>query len=346
MKLGFIGAGVVGTALSIALSRQGHRVVAVGSRSMASAERLAAQLPGCEVRSPQGVADAADLTFVTTPDDAVAAVVRALRWRSGSAVVHCSGAASTDILEPARLDGAFVGTFHPLQTFASPEQALRNLPGTTFALEADEPLLSQLSQLATDLGGTWVRLRTEDKVLYHAAAVMASNYLVTLVKLATDLWQELGVDAPEATGALLPLLRGTLANLERVGLPGCLTGPISRGDLGTIERHQDALAAVSPEILEAYRLLGRQTIPIALAKRSIAEPRARELRTMLEGRSPAALPARRLAAAPVARSVHPTTRGRRDETWLKDGDGELAGRASSAPPGPRVERRSTAKQAG
>jgi len=286
MRLGFIGAGVVGTALSTALAARGYPVVAVGSRTPASAERLAARLPACRAVSPQEVADSAELVFVTTPDDALAGVVRSLSWREGQAVVHCSGAASTDVLDPARAAGAQVGGFHPLQTFASPEQAIANLPGTTFALEAEEPLLGQLAALARALGGTSVRLRAEDKVLYHAAAVFASNYLVTIVKLATDLWREFGVDSPEATRALLPLLRGTLNNVERVGLPGCLTGPIARGDVGTVRRHIAALETSAPAILETYRLLGRQAIPIGVDKGTLDPARAEELGRVLGERLP------------------------------------------------------------
>jgi len=285
MKLGFVGAGVVGTALSVSLAAKGYSVVAVGSRTRASAERLAERLPGCRALSLQEVADEADLVFVTTPDDAIAGVVADLRWHAGQAVVHCSGAASTDVLAPARSAGAIVGGFHPLQTFASPEQAIQNLPGTTFALEAEPPLLDHLATLATALGGTWVRLRPEDKVLYHAAAVFASNYLVTLVKLATDLWREFGVETPEATRALLPLLQGTLNNLGRVGLPRCLTGPIARGDVGTVRRHLAALEKSVPGMLETYRRLGCETIQIGVAKGTLDPARAEELGRLLGERT-------------------------------------------------------------
>jgi predicted short-subunit dehydrogenase-like oxidoreductase (DUF2520 family) len=118
-------------------------------------------------------------------------------------------------------------------------------------------------------------------VLYHAAAVFACNYLVTLMKMATDLWQTFGVSTPEATRALLPLLRGTLNNLENIGLPNCLTGPIARGDLGTINRHLEALEQSAPALLPTYRDLGLQTIPIALGKGKIDSKRAEEMRQLL-----------------------------------------------------------------
>lgn len=280
--IGFIGAGITGTALAVRLSGSGYRVIAVSSRTRTSAQRLAEAVSGCQVYDDgQGVADASQLVFVTTPDDVIVPVVAAIRWHSGQSVVHCNGAASTDILEPARSLGAHVGAFHPLQTFASVSHAVDNMPGSTLAIEAEEPLLTILKGMASALEGNWVVLDAGDKVLYHVAAVIACNYLYTLTKLSTDLWQTFGVTTSQATHALLPLLRGTLNNLENVGLPQCLTGPIARGDLGTIGNHLAALEKRAPGLLTTYRELGLQTIPIASAKGTIDEGRAEEMRALL-----------------------------------------------------------------
>ncbi|MFH1031523.1 MAG: DUF2520 domain-containing protein [Chloroflexota bacterium] len=283
IKLGFIGAGTVGTALATRLSEKGYPVVAVSSRSYTSAEKLAQSIKDCHVLSSgQAVADAADLIFITTPDDAIAPVVSQIEWRSRKNVVHCSGADSTETLKFAKSLGAQVGAFHPLQTFASIKQAIDNLPGSTFAIEADEPLLTFLKDMATSLGGHWIVLKAEDKVIYHTAAVIACNYLVTLVKLATDLWQNFNVPRQEAVRALMPLLQGTLNNIANVGIPQCLTGPIARGDIGTIKKHINALERVAPTMLTTYRELGRQTIPIALGKGRIDEQRVKELEAILK----------------------------------------------------------------
>lgn len=282
--IGFIGAGTVGTALAVRLAEKGYAVVAVASRTRRSAERLAAQVRGCAVYdTAQQAADAAEMLFITTSDDAIALVARQVQWRPGHKVVHCSGADSVNILDSAARAGAQVGGFHPLQTFASVAYAIENIPGSTFAVEAEEPLLGELQQMALDLGGRWVRINAADKVLYHAAAVMACNYLVTLVKLATDLWQTFGVPPEEATRALLPLVRGTINNLENVGLPNCLTGPVARGDAGTVAKHLAALSARAPELLAIYRDLGLLTIPIAVAKGRIGEAQAERLRDTLTG---------------------------------------------------------------
>jgi len=282
LKLGFIGAGTVGTALSARLSGMGYPIVAVSSRSRASAQNLAQAVNGCRVFDSQGVADNAELIFITTPDDAIAQVASQIKWHPGQGVVHCSGADSADILQPAKKLGAQVGVFHPLQTFASVKQAMENIPGSTFALEAEEPLLKTLKEMATALGGNWVELKAGDKVLYHAAAVIACNYMVTLIKLATDLWQTFDVPPQKATKALLPLLRGTIHNVETVGIPQCLTGPIARGDVGTIKKHLDALEQTAPHLVSTYRELGLQTIPIAVAKGRIDKNQAEELRVILQ----------------------------------------------------------------
>jgi predicted short-subunit dehydrogenase-like oxidoreductase (DUF2520 family) len=280
IKLGFIGAGTIATALAFALSHKGYPVVAVSSRSQQSTDKFARLIDSCQSYSNnQEVADAAELVFITTPDDVVVSVVTEIKWQPGQSVVHCSGADSTDILAPAREAGAAVGAFHPLQTFVGLRQ--ENLPGITYALEAEEPLLTTLKEIATTLGGRWIVLKAEDKILYHTAAVFACNYLITLVKIATDLWQSFGIPPQQATQALLPLLLGTIDNIDATGIPRCLTGPIARGDSGTIKKHLDVLQKAAPELIAIYQELGLKTIPIALSKGRINDEQADELEAIL-----------------------------------------------------------------
>jgi predicted short-subunit dehydrogenase-like oxidoreductase (DUF2520 family) len=286
LKLGFIGAGTVGTALAVRLSGRGYPVVAASSRTRSSAERLAGMVAGCRVfDDSQGVADNAELVFITTPDAAIPLVTAQTRWHAGQSVVHCSGADSTAVLQPAKEASAHVGGFHPLQTFASIKQAIENIPGSSIALEAEEPLLADLQDMAGALDCSWIVLRAEDKVVYHAAAVIACNYLVTLIKLATDLWQTFNVPRQQAVQALLPLLRGTLHNIETVGIPQCLTGPIARGDAGTVAKHLKTLEMIAPAIVSTYRELGLQTIPVAIAKGKIGPEQAGELKVILSADS-------------------------------------------------------------
>jgi predicted short-subunit dehydrogenase-like oxidoreductase (DUF2520 family) len=281
--IGIIGAGVTGTALACQLWQQGYQVVAVNSRSLSSSERLASMVSGCLVcQSAQEVSNLSQVVFITTPDDIIADVAQKLTWTEGQIVVHCSGVHSTDILEPAHKYGAGICCLHPLQTFASIEEAIHNISGSTFALEGDGPVLDIARDMAEAMNGNVILLKAGDKVLYHAAAVTLSNYLVTLMKTAADLWQSFGIPQDEAVKALLPLLKGTVNNIERVGIPGCLTGPIARGDVETIRKHVTALEKSHPASIDAYRVLGINTLSIALAKGRISLETADEIRSILD----------------------------------------------------------------
>ncbi|MFC1872430.1 Rossmann-like and DUF2520 domain-containing protein [Chloroflexota bacterium] len=282
MKIGFIGAGTVGTALAVLLSSKGYPVVAVASRTAASAATFTIQVPGCSAAANnQAVADTADLVFITTPDDIIPTIAQEVSWRKGQSVVHCSGAASTDILEPAKQVGAATATMHPLQSFAGVEKAIENIPGSTFAIEAEGTLLALLEEMSSALGGYPIRLKAADKTLYHASAVMACNYFVTLMNLSAELWETFGASKQEALRALMPLLKGTLNNLEQIGLPDCLTGPIARGDTDTIKKHLAALNERNPDIMKVYTQLGQHTIPIARAKSKVTAAQVTEMENIL-----------------------------------------------------------------
>ncbi|MEN8614359.1 DUF2520 domain-containing protein [Dehalogenimonas sp. THU2] len=281
LKIGFTGAGKVATALALGLTDAGYTVNAIASRSLGSAEKLAARLPSAAAGiDPQSVADAADLIFITTPDAAIPGVAASIKAGPGKMVCHTSAADPVDVLEPLRRQGAVTGVFHPLQSVGSIDSAAI-LPGITFAIESEEPLLGILRSLAQELGGRPVELSGTDRVLYHASAVMASNYLVTLLDLAAGLWKDFGT-REQAVAALLPLVRGAIDNVETIGVPGCLTGPISRGDTGTVNRHLAALRGKSPRALDVYRVLGLNTIPLAVAKGGIDTDQAAIMKELLE----------------------------------------------------------------
>jgi predicted short-subunit dehydrogenase-like oxidoreductase (DUF2520 family) len=281
LKIGIIGAGKAGTALALSFSHTGYAVTAVASRSPASAHKLADRLPSAVAFDlPQGVANAADLIFITTPDAAIEQAASSISVHPGTMFCHVSASTPIDVLGPLMDQGAQTGVFHPLQAIGSVAEAAI-LPGITFAIEAEEPLKGALKEMASRLRCRCVELSRADRVLYHASAVMASNYLVTLIGLAAGLWQ--GFETREqAIRALLPLVRGTLDNIENIGVPDCLTGPISRGDTVTIKRHLAALVESAPQAQNAYRLLGLETIPLAFAKGGIDKEKAAELTTLLE----------------------------------------------------------------
>lgn len=280
--LGFIGAGPVGTTFGVRLSEQGYRVAAVADIRPEAAREFARRIAGCRAAATnQEVADAAEIVFITTADDFIATVCEAIVWRPGQAAVHCSGASTVEALEAARRAGAAVGSIHPCQSFAGIEAAIENLPGSTFAIEAEGPLRDTLAAMAAALRGAVVYLSSEDKVLYHAAAAIACNYFTTLVELATGLWRHFGKEPADGLKAYLPLLRGTLANMEASGFPKCLTGPIARGDVATIRRHLAALEKAAPHLLPLYRELGRFTIPIGRGKGTLSAEAAETLAALL-----------------------------------------------------------------
>ena len=282
-KVGFIGAGKVGTALAARLFKGGYPVIAVADINVGAAEKLVDLVPCCHLfKIAQEVADNAEHIFITTPDDFIPKVASELTWRPEQSVVHCSGAASIDILEPAESSGAMVGSFHPCQAFASVDKAIENLPGSTFAIEAQRPLLDILKDMASSIGCGWIVLKEGDKALYHAAAVFVSNYSVALLKVATDLFQNFDVPTDQATKVLMPLIQGNLNNMRNLGLPTCLTGPIARGDVSTIEKHISALREREPSLLQLYVELGLKTVPIALEKGTIDERVAETLKRFLK----------------------------------------------------------------
>ncbi|MFO8088994.1 MAG: DUF2520 domain-containing protein [Desulfatiglandaceae bacterium] len=271
-SMGFIGAGKVGSSLALNLSEAGYHVVVVADRDNAAAARLAEAMDGCNpVQCAQDAAERADFVFITTPDDKIGPVCDTVQWKQGQLVVHCSGAASIDVLASAAGHGALTGSFHPCQAFASAAEALKNIPGSTFAIEADGPLAGILENIAIDLGCEYIRLGPGDKALYHAAAVLVSNYVVTLLKISTDFFYEMGIERASAVKILMPLMKGNLFNIERLGIPNCLTGPIARGDTGTIDKHVQSILERSPKNLELYAELGLMTLPMAVEKGGLSE---------------------------------------------------------------------------
>jgi predicted short-subunit dehydrogenase-like oxidoreductase (DUF2520 family) len=270
--VGFIGAGKVGTALAARISKAGYPVIGVSDLTTASAQEFADLVPKSRIfRSNQELVDKAEHIFITTPDDVISRVASELTWRPEHTVVHCSGAASVDILEPAGRFGALVGSFHPCQAFATVTQAIENLPGSTFAIEAQTPLRETLMEMASSIGCDWIVLKPGDKPLYHAAAVFASNYSVALLKVATKLFEHFDVSTEQAVNILMPLIQGNVNNMKNIGLPHCLTGPIARGDAGTIQKHISSLHKREPSLLRLYAELGLQAVPIALEKGTIDE---------------------------------------------------------------------------
>ena len=282
IRIGIIGAGRVGTGLALCLARAGRGVVAVTSRSAASAKALARRVRGARaVSSAQEVADLADIVFLTVPDDAISAVASEVRWRKGTACVHCSGAGDLELLAKAASDGAQTGGFHPLRMFGEPGKSFE-LRGCAVAIAGAAPLAKELSRLARALGARPLELPEGGRALYHIGANFSGAFVVALIAETVALWKMLGIPEKEAMGALLPLLHGSADNVEKLGLAGALGSVVARGDVGVIRRHLEVLAKDAPESLDLYRLLSLRTVPLALAKGTLKPEAAKKISALLE----------------------------------------------------------------
>jgi predicted short-subunit dehydrogenase-like oxidoreductase (DUF2520 family) len=262
VRIGILGLGRLGSLLARALSQAGQEVVMVWSRDADRARAMARSLPRCRSRAiAQSAVDGADLIFIATPDDVIEPFASSLEWWRGQSVVHCSGALGREVLAPAAEIGASTGAFHPLQsiTRASTPASLR---GISITIEATGLMKERLCDIARSLGAFPLILAPESRARYHAGASMASNYLVSLASCAVELLESAGLTREQALTALVPLMRGAVDNIDALGLPGALTGPISRGDGRTVARHQRALEEF-PEIGEVYQALGRRTLALA-----------------------------------------------------------------------------------
>jgi predicted short-subunit dehydrogenase-like oxidoreductase (DUF2520 family) len=267
LTTGVIGAGRVGTVLGAALAAGGHQVVAASGVSGAAKARIARLLPEAANLPADEVARAAtDLLIIAVPDDALAAVVAGLAGtgaiRRGQVVAHTSGAHGLAVLEPATARGARPLALHPAMTFTGRREDLRRLAGASFGVTAPDGLRPFATRLVADLGGSVEWVAEADRPLYHAALAHGANHLVTLVNEALDRLRDAGVVRPEKV--LGPLLAAALENALRLG-DAALTGPVSRGDAGTVARHLDQLAATAPESVPPYLALARRTADRAIA---------------------------------------------------------------------------------
>ena len=277
LTVGVVGAGRVGAVLGAALARAGHQVTGVYAVSQESRARAADLLPGVPVLDVPSVVAGAELVVLAVPDDALGPLVEGLcatsACQAGQIVVHTSGRHGVAVLEPVREHHVLPLALHPAMTFTGTAMDLERLVECAFGVTADEALRPVAEALVLEMGGDPVWVAEGDRTAYHLALAHGSNHLVTLTSEALEILTRAGV--PEPARILGPLMRAALDNALRLG-DGALTGPVARGDVGTVEDHLRELDRLSPEIRRTYVALARATAVRALdsgrLRAAVAEP--------------------------------------------------------------------------
>jgi len=304
--VGIVGAGRVGAVLGSALRATGHAVVGASGISAASRERIETLLPGIPVLAVEEVVRRSELVLLAVPDDALPGLVAGLAevgaWQGGQLVVHTSGRYGAAVLDPARAQGAIPLAIHPAMTFSGTSLDLSRLVGTTFAVTAPGPVQPIGQALVVELGGEPVVVEEEARGLYHAALAHGANHLVVLVAQAAQALEAAGVEQPGRV--LAPLLSAALDGATRSadagegagpGAISALTGPVARGDVGTVAEHlrvlrtlavssaqESAPRVAATDVPASYRELSRGATSRALAAGRIDARQAQELLDVLE----------------------------------------------------------------
>ena len=269
--IGIAGAGRMAQSLGRLLHDRGEAIAAVASRSLPRAQ-IAAEFigAGTEPVSYSRLPARASRLLIAVSDEAIERVARSLA-RAGiteGMALHTSGAYGPEVLKPLSRLGISCATLHPLQTVSSPEQGLATLPSTFFAISGEGPAARWAEHIVKLLGGRLIRVRSGCNALYHATAVMASNYLVALLDAAISLMQASGIEGEPARQALAPLVRVSVENAIHSGPLKALTGPIERGDAQTVRHHLEALqrAPLPDSVCELYGAAGRHALQLARRK--------------------------------------------------------------------------------
>ncbi len=283
-----IGCGRLGISLGVFLSRQGFEPRAFSSRTLDSARRAAEFAGSGQVyENPVEAAGSCSLVFITTPDTLIEPVCEQIAaekgFRKGAVVYHLSGALSSSILVSAKESQAHVGSIHPLQAFApySPGQE-SPFKGINISIEGDGPAVTLGKEIVNALKANSFTIPTDAKTMYHASAVVASNYLVTLEHFALELLRSAGITEQDAYEILEPLIMGTLNNIKARGSVNALTGPVVRGDDAIVQRHLLDIDQKMPQFSELYRVLGRYTLDIARQRGQVGKAAGQKLSALFK----------------------------------------------------------------
>ncbi len=287
-KIVIVGAGKVGTALAVLLQKAGYNIAGIASRTLASAGEAARRLSPSPPATDKAheISLKGDIIMLTTRDDVIQGVCKEIAqrggFRKGQIVLHVSGSVPSSILSPAKAQGCFIGSMHPLQSFADVDVAIETLAGSYFCLEGNAEAIDVAKALARALGGQVMTIRTEDKPIYHAAAVIASNFFVSIIDLSLRFYEAIGIDREKGLTALMPLIEGSLNNIRKLGPVKGLTGPIARGDAEVVAHHLEAISRLIPEFAPAYRELARLNVDVGRRKGTLSDEAASRILALLK----------------------------------------------------------------
>ncbi|RKY11252.1 MAG: hypothetical protein DRP65_04755 [Planctomycetota bacterium] len=286
--IAIIGPGKVGTSIGILASRAGYQIAAIGGRNkertIAAAKRIGNGVRACSISE---AAKKAPIVLLSVTDDAIEDICIRLaeqkKLKQKAVVVHCSGALSSNVLTSAHdYCKCSIASMHPLQTFPTIDETVKRIKGAYCFCEGDENAVSIIEQLAKSIGMKPVKISSKSKTLYHAAAVMACNYLVVLMDSAIRLAENAGIDRKTAWLSFKPLVTATLDNINSMGTADALTGPIARGDIKTVSRHLHELSSVDGVLAAVYRTMGLYAAEMAATKGTITTKKAEKIRTLLK----------------------------------------------------------------
>ncbi len=287
-KIGIIGAGRLGCSLALALKSKGYEIKGVCSKSLESQKFLCNLLEIQYANDLEKTVRNSDIIFITVPDSQVRIVADLISKEvdttdiGGRCFLHMSGALTSEELYPTRQHGGNTGSLHPIQTIADKESSWKSLEGIFFGFEGCNETKHAAQDIVNSLKGQMLIIEKEDKPLYHAAACILSNYMVTLSYTAGTLLQNIGIDLRTGIKAFIPLMENTLNNIKAYGSQNALTGPISRGDYKVVEEHLRSLSDKQPDAVYLYKALGLATTEVALNKGSIDRNAAENIKRLLE----------------------------------------------------------------
>ncbi len=284
-EIAIVGAGAMGSALARGAHAAGHSVVAIASRHPARTSTLAEDIGAALVGSPADIDRGVGAILLCVPDDAIAQVAATLRHVDGTIVAHTAGARGLAAVDVAVGRGAHAGSLHPVMVVAAGGRGHKALQGATAAIDGDAVARPWLTAFAQDLGMEPVEIPAAHRALYHLSASLVGGLMTGLLASAVDLWTHLGLEREVGATAMGRMVREAGTNLERLGVPHAVMGPVVRGDSGTIEEHLRVLAVEAPHLVALYRDLVALCLPYAVERGGLDLERAEEIRSCLGSRA-------------------------------------------------------------